>query len=94
MHDTSTVAIIARRKLGQLMRRYATVSTSVANAPTAPASVGVAMPARITPSVARITTVTGNAPISSSRSTSGSGRRSDIGSAGPSDGFSRHLTSV
>ena len=70
------------------MRRYRSVISSTANAPTAPASVGVAMPARMTPSVAKMTTTTGAMPNTSSRTTSPiDPARSSSGSAGPSAGI-------
>src|SRR5205085_4285446 len=70
-----------------------TVRAKVAKQPTAPASVGVAMPARITPRVDRITTTTGSTPIARSFTTGPSdvGRISS-GSAGPSAGFSQQRT--
>jgi hypothetical protein len=51
------------------MRRDSSVRMKTAAQPTAPASVGVAMPIRITPSVAMITTITGTTPITRSLTT-------------------------
>ena len=72
------------RILASVMRPDPTVRMKTAAQPTAPASVGVAMPARITPSVARMTTITGSTPISNSRTTGPKeAGRSSKGSAGP-----------
>ncbi len=60
MLETSSVWNADLLSLAQFMRPEPTVSRKVAKQPTAPASVGVAMPARITPSVDRITTTTGS----------------------------------
>jgi hypothetical protein len=61
--------------------------------PTAPASVGVAMPIRITPSVAMMTTITGTTPITRSLTTAViEVARISGGSAGPSAGLSQQRT--
>ena len=69
--------------------------SSVPTTPTPAASVGVAMPARIGPSVTAVRTRCGTIPKVSSRTSLGRGiARSAGGSGGPRLGFSTQRTTV
>jgi hypothetical protein len=67
----------------------------VPTTPTAAASVGVAMPARIGPSVTTVRTTWGNIPsVSSTASVRNEAARASGGSGGPSRGLIRQRMSV
>ena len=88
MLETRSVCITQFLILINVMRPDMVVSKKVATQPTAPASVGVAIPASITPKVANKTTITGAIPIRKSIKTGLSDfARISIGSAGPSAGL-------
>ena len=88
MLETRKVCMTQFLILTNVMRPDIVVSKKVATQPTAPASVGVAMPARITPKVANKTTITGAIPIIKSIKTGLSDfARISRGSAGPKAGL-------
>ena len=88
MLDTCNDCITQFLILATVIRPERVVSKNVATHPTAPASVGVAIPARMTPKVAKSTTITGDIPIAKSIRTGLSDLALiSIGRAGPNAGF-------
>lgn len=88
MLETRSVCMTQFLILTKVMRPDMVVSKKVATQPTAPASVGVAIPASMTPRVANKTTITGAIPIIKSIITGLSDfARISTGSAGPKAGL-------